>query len=170
MSSNESVASIINDLLEHLTKIVQGTSVLIDYKLIDNASLLLKGEASLYQISESSVLDKLVFVTLSIIKSDNTTSDAKDVSIQVLDCILSHYEFDQILEKFSIGLFIQGLESQKEKLQVLVVGVLSKASPADIVANTPIMFLLVQILNEPRSSIALVNVLSLIHISEPTRH
>ncbi len=159
MSSNilETPISLLNNLLEHLTSISHGTAVPVDYKLIDNACLILKGEISLYQNSENRVLDQLVLAVLSIIRSDNTTSEAKDASVQVLDCILSHYEFDQILEHFGMKLFIQGLESDKERLQILVIDILSRADPADIIANTSVVLLLVQILNDSESSIALVN-------------
>ena len=159
MSSNifETPISLLNNLLEHLTSISQGRAVPVDYKLIDNACLILKGETSLYQNSENRILDQLVLAVLSTIRSDNTTSEAKNASVQVLDCILSHYEFDQILEHFGMKLFIQGLESEKERLQILVIDILSRADPADIIANTSVVLLLVQILNDPESSIALVN-------------
>ncbi|QPG73254.1 hypothetical protein FOA43_000562 [Brettanomyces nanus] len=142
--------------LIHLNELRQGTALEPNGRLLDQAGLKLRSDSSLYQNGEL-ILNEFSPIILDIVRSDSTTRDAKNASIQMLDSILDHFTFDQILSKFNMNLLIEGLSTDKSELRILITQIISKARPADIVANTSIVVTLFRLLANEDSSIGLVN-------------
>ncbi|VEU21979.1 DEKNAAC102968 [Brettanomyces naardenensis] len=142
--------------LVHLNELRQATAIDANERLFDQAELKLRGDSSLYQ-NEDLIINEFAPLILDIVRSDRTTAGAKTLSIKLLDSILDHYSFDQILDKFSMNLLIEGLNTNKDELRIMATHVLLKARPADIVANTSIVVTLVSLLSNTDSSVGLVN-------------
>lgn len=144
-------------VIVHLNELRQGYAVKPNVRLLDDVGLRLRADASLYEEDEGVIINEFTPLIIDIVKSDNTTGATKNKVIALLDPILDHYSFDQILDKFTMQVLIEALHTDKDELRMLVCHVLARADPSDIVANTSIILTLARILADSDSSVGLVN-------------
>lgn len=151
------IPSQFNDIWEHLNALRGGNGIPANHTVFDNTEMLLNGEITLFQDYRDFIINRLGGIILDIVKSDFTTAEAKNESIKLFDIILSQYTFEEVLNTFNMSLLIEGLQSEKPELKILVTHVLQRADPADLVANTSVILDLVDILKDPSSPVSVVN-------------
>ncbi|GME83659.1 unnamed protein product [Ambrosiozyma monospora] len=146
-------------VLIHLDELVISTDE-PKYKLIQQAEAKLRTDSTLYDQANPNKRDALAGSffpkILQVIRSDYSTLEAKNSSISLLNAILLHFDFDQIITFFDVDQLIEAMTKGNEELKLLAIGVVLRAKPADLIANTPILLTLFQLLREPETTLRLV--------------
>ncbi|GMG21436.1 unnamed protein product [Ambrosiozyma monospora] len=146
-------------VLIHLDELVNSTNE-PKHKLIQQAEAKLRTDSTLYDPTNPNKRDALVGSffpkILQVIRSDYSTLEAKNSSISLLNAILLHFDFEQIVTFFDVEQLIEAMTKGNEELKLLAIGVVSRAKPADLIANTPILLTLFQLLRDPETSLRLV--------------
>ncbi|KAH3668006.1 hypothetical protein OGAPHI_001760 [Ogataea philodendri] len=143
--------SAFEQILHHLEN---AESESLNSKLFDQTRVQLK-DPSLYESTD--VLNEFGSKVIKIVSSNNTSANWKSRSIELLDEILNHYSFDIVVQTFSLEMLIAGLQGQNEDLKVLIIEIVSRASPPDLVANTPFVTTMLTSLTKVDTSVKTVN-------------
>ncbi|KAH3672108.1 hypothetical protein WICPIJ_010152 [Wickerhamomyces pijperi] len=144
-------------LISQLLKAINETPLDDLDSLIDEIISLITLDHSLFQNTEEQEYFNHLFLTVVAILKQSGALDEDETTLEydkiteLLDVMISISTYEQILNLISFDTLLQALDSQIPELQVLAMKILSKASPPDILANTPVInkliFLLVNVSN-----------------------
>ncbi|KAG7862016.1 hypothetical protein KL939_001037 [Ogataea angusta] len=142
--------SAIEQILQHLDT---AESEPVDHKLFEQAKLKLK-DASYYESTE--ILRAFGSQVIRIVSSNNTSADWKNHAIDLFNEVINHYHFDTIVQEFSLEMLISGLQGHNENLKILIIDIVARATPPDLVANTPFISIMLNLLADPATTIGTV--------------
>ncbi|ODV84078.1 hypothetical protein CANARDRAFT_202015 [[Candida] arabinofermentans NRRL YB-2248] len=124
----------------------------LNHRLFEDCEVKLREEESLYDNGNQTMLVSFGPLVMKIVRSDMTTKESKNNSIEILSAVLKHYMFEEILQLFGLDVLSQGLESSNEKLRTTIIDVIATADPPDLVANTPLILKIVDTLKDTEST------------------
>lgn len=159
MSSYAGLDPVVVKLIVHLNEFLQfPESTVPQSKLISSAELKLKIDSSLYENDETA--KNVLPVCLSILRSEaiDDNDEIKLDTIKIMDSILYHYSFEQIINLFfNLQVLEEGLNIGNNSLRILITKIIKKSSPSDLIANTIFLHKLIELLNSDEISIGLTN-------------
>lgn len=159
MSSYAGLDPLVVKLIVHFNEFLQfPDSTIPQSKLISSAELKLKIDISLYENDETA--KALLPICLNILRSESIddNDEIKLDTIKIMDSILYHYSFEQIINLFfNLQELEEGLNIDNNHLRILITKIIKKSSPSDLIANTIFLHKLIELLNNDKISIGLTN-------------
>ncbi|CDK25971.1 unnamed protein product [Kuraishia capsulata CBS 1993] len=107
------------------------------------------------------VQEKIVEPLVQVLQID-IAIEIKQLIVQLLEAVFTFFTFDQVLVATSLSWLIDGLQSQFLELELLCLNIIVRASPADVLANTPIIKIILTRLSQEDSPLALVNAIEVV--------
>lgn len=139
---------------DHLQKLNNSEVDELDGELIEDLISLATIDRSIDQDQKS--IKSLLAATVKILYKTDLDIDF-NLLIELLDAILSHLDFETVINVFQFESIVEALNSPNQNLQILALKVSSKANPPDIISNTEIIPKAINLLSTAGSSIRLVN-------------
>ncbi|ANB11449.1 Hsm3p [Sugiyamaella lignohabitans] len=143
----EQTDSIVQNVITHLTAVLSKEtsfdSLILqraDTKLSLDNSLLIEDAAN-----GDKILQSLLPLLITVLR---TPLDGVDYGLVVslLSTVLSHKSYAEVVQFISQNDLIEGLQSGVSHLQIACINQITKANPPDILANTPVILVLVKLI------------------------
>lgn len=154
----------ITSCIDHLQAVLQGQP--IDESIVQKAVSKLTLDTSL-TVNDDRIVSALFPLAIGVLKDVSITSEQAETVISLVQALLSNKSFSKVLEFAPVDLLLEALNSPSDALQRAAIAQLRLADPPDMVASTPLVEALVDLVQDPSAPPSAVDALAVLGSQGP---